>query len=60
MSRGKHNGLEKLKILEEVSNEEIGFLAATEKYGVNKTTRMKWQRRYKFYGYEGLEFHSRN
>jgi transposase len=55
MSRGKYNALEKLAILEEVSNGEIGFLAAAKKYGINKTTLMKWQRRYKTYGYEGLE-----
>jgi transposase len=55
MSRGKYNALEKLAILEEVSNGEIGFLAAAKKYGINKITLMKWQRRYKTYGYEGLE-----
>jgi len=55
MSRGKYNALEKLAILEEVSSGEIGFLAAAKKYGINKTTLMKWQRRYKTYGYEGLE-----
>ena len=32
-----------------------GFLAAAKKYEINKTTLMKWQRRYKVYGYEGLE-----
>lgn len=55
MSRGKYNALEKLTILEEVSNGEIGFLAAATKYGINKTTLMKWQRRYKTHGYKGLE-----
>lgn len=55
MSRGKYNALEKLTILEEVSNGEIGFLAAAKKYGINKTTLMKWQRRYKTHGFEGLE-----
>ncbi|MEC0236870.1 transposase [Paenibacillus kribbensis] len=60
MTRGKYNALEKLTILEEVSNGEIGFLAAAEKYGINKTTLMKWQRRYKLYGYEGPESRKRN
>ena len=55
MSRGKYNALEKLAILEEVSNGEIGFLAAAKKYEISKTTLMRWQRRYKMYGYEGLE-----
>lgn len=54
MTRGKYNALEKLTIIEEVSNGEIGFLAAAAKYGISKTTLMKWQRRYKLYGYEGL------
>jgi len=55
MSRDKYNALEKLAILEEVSNGEIGFLAAAKKYEISKTTLMRWQRRYKMYGYEGLE-----
>ncbi|RKN64174.1 helix-turn-helix domain-containing protein [Paenibacillus ginsengarvi] len=60
MSRGKYSALEKLTILDEVSSGEIGFLAAAKKYGINKTTLMKWQRRYKLYGYEGLESRTRN
>ncbi|MDR6879582.1 helix-turn-helix domain-containing protein [Bacillus sp. 3255] len=55
MAKGKYNALEKLNILEEVSRGEIGFLAAAKKYEINKTTLMKWQRRYKLYGYEGLK-----
>ncbi|MDQ1914685.1 helix-turn-helix domain-containing protein [Paenibacillus sp. GD4] len=55
MSKGKYNASEKFAILEEVSNGEIGFLAAAKKYGINKTTLMKWQRRYRTYGYEVLE-----
>ncbi|WP_018756428.1 helix-turn-helix domain-containing protein [Paenibacillus terrigena] len=60
MVRKKYNALEKLKIIEEVSNGEIGFLAAAKKYEINKTTLMKWQRRYKLYGYEGLERRTHN
>ncbi|NBC73591.1 helix-turn-helix domain-containing protein [Paenibacillus sacheonensis] len=55
MSLGKYSALEKLAILEEVSNGEIGFLAAAKKYEINKTTLMRWQRRYQTCGYEGLE-----
>lgn len=58
MARGKYNALEKLNILEEVSRGEIGFLA--KKYEVNKTTLMKWQRRYKLYGAEGLVSRTHN
>ncbi len=35
-------------------------MAAAKKYGINKTTLMKWQRRYKMYGYEGLESQTHN
>ncbi|MBO7749068.1 helix-turn-helix domain-containing protein [Paenibacillus sp. MWE-103] len=55
MSLGKYSALEKLAILKEVSNGEIGFLAAAKKYEINKTTLMRWQRRYQTWGYEGLE-----
>ncbi|SFJ40023.1 Transposase and inactivated derivatives [Paenibacillus sp. UNC496MF] len=55
MSLGKYSALDKLAILEEVSNGEIGFLAAAKKYEINKTTLMRWQRRYQTCGYEGLE-----
>jgi len=60
MARGKYTALEKFKIIEEVSRGEIGFLAAARKYKINDTTLMKWQRRYKLYGYEGLERRARN
>ncbi|WP_219836169.1 helix-turn-helix domain-containing protein [Paenibacillus sp. R14(2021)] len=60
MSSRKYSALEKLAILEEVSKGELGFLAATKKYGINKTSLMKWQRRYKLYGFEGLERRSHN
>ncbi|WP_169091354.1 transposase [Paenibacillus sp. PL91] len=60
MSRGKYSALEKLTILEEVTSAQIGFMAAAKKYEINKTTLMKWQRRYKLSGYEGLESRTRN
>ncbi|WP_169081326.1 helix-turn-helix domain-containing protein [Paenibacillus sp. PL91] len=60
MVGGKYNALEKLNIIEEVSSGEIGFLAAAKKYKINNTTLMKWQRRYKLYGYEGLEHRTHN
>ncbi|MEV5027445.1 transposase [Paenibacillus sp. LPE1-1-1.1] len=60
MSRGKYSAFEKLTILEEVASGQIGFMAAAKNYGINKTTLMKWERRYKLYGYEGLESHTRN
>jgi transposase len=55
MSQRKYSALEKLAILQEVSHGEIGFLAAAKKYGINKTTLMRWQRRHKSCRDEGLE-----
>ncbi|MFC0216754.1 IS3 family transposase, partial [Paenibacillus chartarius] len=60
MPRGKYNALEKLAVIQEVSSGKIGFLAAAKKYGINKTTLMKWQRRYKLYGEDGLVSQERN
>lgn len=37
MAKGIYKAVEKLTILEEVSNGEIGFLAATKKYEIKKT-----------------------
>ncbi|ASR49295.1 hypothetical protein B4V02_22610 [Paenibacillus kribbensis] len=51
---------EKLAILEEIERGDIGFNAASRKYGVNKVTLWKWKRRYKVYGYEGLETRTYN
>ncbi|WP_090645546.1 DDE-type integrase/transposase/recombinase [Paenibacillus sp. UNC496MF] len=59
MSQRKYSALEKLAILQEVSHGEIGFLAAAKKYGINKTTLMRWQRRHKSCGDEGLERRTR-
>lgn len=56
----KYGAAEKLVILNEVTSGQLGFLAAAKKYGINKTTLMKWQRRYKLYGYEGLESRAHN
>ncbi|WP_094155774.1 IS3 family transposase [Paenibacillus kribbensis] len=51
---------EKLAILEEIERGDIGFNAASRKYGVSKVTLWKWKRRYKVYGYEGLETRTYN
>jgi transposase len=55
MSKRKYSAAEKLIILNEVSSGQLGFLAAAKEYEINKTTLMKWQRRYRLYGYEGLQ-----
>ncbi len=38
----------------------IGIKDAAKKYGTTKTTLAKWRRRYKVYGYEGLERRTHN
>ncbi|MFC0389949.1 helix-turn-helix domain-containing protein, partial [Paenibacillus mendelii] len=60
MFKRKYEAADKHAILEEASSGEIGFLAAVKKYEINKTTLMKWQRRYKLYGYEGLKSRTHN
>ncbi|WP_209703648.1 helix-turn-helix domain-containing protein, partial [Cohnella lubricantis] len=32
----------------------------SEKFGINKSTIVKWRRRYQVYGYEGLEARTHN
>lgn len=51
---------EKLAIIEEVDRGELGVMAAAYKYGISKTTLVKWRQRYKVYGLEGLEVQSGN
>ncbi|BFH63656.1 helix-turn-helix domain-containing protein [Paenibacillus azoreducens] len=62
MPNKKYDASEKLVIIGEIESGEIGVKAAAEKYGITKTTLAKWRRRYKVYGYEGLEkrTHNRN
>ncbi|WP_238357610.1 helix-turn-helix domain-containing protein [Cohnella zeiphila] len=60
MRREPFTASEKLSIIQELELGGISFVAAAYKYGVNKTTLVKWCRRYKVYGYEGLEIRSHN
>lgn len=60
MFKGKYNASEKLAILGEIESGQIGFMAATKKYGISHTTLTSWRRRYEVYGYEGLEIRTRN
>lgn len=46
---------EKLAILNEIVSCEIGLIATSKKYSINKTTLLKWQRYYQVFGYEWLE-----
>lgn len=60
MLNEKYCASKKLAILEQITSGEIGFNAAVKKYGINKTTLMKWRRRYNLYGYEGLKSRTHN
>ncbi|MBN3522700.1 helix-turn-helix domain-containing protein [Paenibacillus apiarius] len=60
MPNKKYDASEKLVIIGEIESGEIGVKAAAKKYGISKTTLVKWHRRYKVYGYEGLEKQNHN
>ncbi|MGM1049739.1 MAG: helix-turn-helix domain-containing protein [Bacillota bacterium] len=60
MPNKKYSASEKFIILHEIESGEIGIKAATKKYGIPKTSLTKWRRRYKVYGYEGLEKRTHN
>lgn len=51
---------EKLAMIQELELGETTFAAAAYKFGVSKSTLKKWCRRYKVYGYEGLQIRSHN
>lgn len=51
---------EKLAIIKEIECGELGITAAACKYGISKTTLVKWRRRYEVYGIEGLEVQKGN
>lgn len=62
MSIKEHTAVEKFTIIQEIEAGCIGIKAAAKKFGITKTTIAKWRRRYRVYGYEGLEvrIHNRN
>ncbi|SFM46734.1 Helix-turn-helix domain-containing protein, partial [Paenibacillus sp. 1_12] len=60
MSGEPFQATEKLAIIEEIERGELGIMAATYKYGISKTTLVKWRRRYEVYGIEGLEVQKGN
>ncbi|WP_157266053.1 helix-turn-helix domain-containing protein, partial [Paenibacillus sp. FJAT-27812] len=55
MSKVKYYASEKRTIIKEIESGELGLMAAAYKYGISKTTLVKWQRRYEVYGFDGLE-----
>jgi transposase len=60
MSRVQYNAKEKLAIIKEIDSGELSVMAVSYKYGISKTTLVKWRRRYEVYGFEGLEVQTEN
>ncbi|WP_155971694.1 helix-turn-helix domain-containing protein, partial [Paenibacillus sp. Soil522] len=60
MSRVQYNAKEKLAIIEEIDSGELSVMAVAYKYGISKTTLVKWRRQYEVYGFEGLEVQTEN
>lgn len=60
MIKSKLNAEEKLAILQEIESDHIGVNSAARKFGFNRATIAKWQRRYQLYGYEGLTIRTHN
>ncbi|GKU79061.1 helix-turn-helix domain-containing protein [Paenibacillus sp. L3-i20] len=46
MSKNHFSAPEKMAILDELKNGEIGLKATAIKFGISKTTLVKWRRRY--------------
>ncbi|WP_249897067.1 helix-turn-helix domain-containing protein [Paenibacillus sp. PK3_47] len=60
MERKNIAAAEKLAILQEIKEGVIGLNAAVGKFGVSKSSIQEWRRRYKAYGYPGLETRTHN
>jgi transposase len=60
MLKKAYSSQEKCEIVNEIETGQIGVKAAVTKYDVTKTTLAKWRRRYKVYGFAGLEKRSHN
>jgi transposase-like protein len=60
MSKTEHTASEKFAIIQQIESGRIGVKVAVNTYGISKSTLAKWRRRYRVYGYEGLEVRTRN
>lgn len=60
MSKIEHTASEKFAIIQQIESGHIGVKSAVETFGISKTTLAKWRRRYRVYGYEGLEIRTNN
>ncbi|WP_430103489.1 IS3 family transposase [Paenibacillus validus] len=60
MSIKERTASEKFAIIQEIETGRISIKTAVKDFGITKTTIAKWRRRYRLYGYEGLEVRTRN
>ncbi|AHD05534.1 transposase IS3/IS911 family protein [Paenibacillus larvae subsp. larvae] len=60
MSKVQYNAKEKFAMIEEIESGELGLMGVAYKYGISKSTLVKWRRRYDVYGLEGLEVRTKN
>lgn len=56
----EYSGIQKLEILRELEDGRSSAKELAEKYNVNVSTFIKWKRKYKLFGIQGLEIRNRN
>jgi transposase len=60
VSKEEYTAIQKFTIIQEIESGQVGVKEAIQKFGVSKSTLAKWRRRYRVYGYEGLEVRTHN
>lgn len=60
MSKREHTASEKFAIIQQIENGQMSVKGAVSAYDISKSTLAKWRRRYRIYGYEGLEIRTHN
>lgn len=55
MHKKNHTASEKLAIIQEIESGRISVKDAVKGFAVSKTSLAKWRRKYRLFGYEGLE-----
>ncbi|CAM3975992.1 Transposase and inactivated derivatives [Paenibacillus lactis] len=60
MSKIEHTAAEKFAIIQQIESGQISVKSAVGTFGISKSTLAKWRRRYRVYGYEGLEIRTSN
>lgn len=60
MPKIEHTAAEKFAIIQQIESGQMGVKSAVKTFGISKSTLAKWRRRYRVYGYEGLEIRTSN